>query len=114
MKTVFVYDPDKNTDGAWLDGVPLADIDDVTWASLPVHVQADVLSCSFYVRPRDGAQTLDIPGIGAEIITALENAGFTTAADVAAATDTQLLNVSGIGPARLLSIRATLAQLEND
>lgn len=112
MKIVFVYDPDKNHENAFIDGVPLADIDDVTWVSLPDHVQAGVLNCPFYTHVtavRVVSQTLDIPGIGAEIIAALENAGFATVADVASATDEQLLNVSGIGPARLVNIRAALA-----
>lgn len=119
MNILFIYNPLKNPTGAFLDGVPLSDIDEATWDALPDHVQADVRGCPFYagttaVSVDAPALDIDIPDIGVEIIMALANAGFATVAKIAAATDEQLLNVSGIGPARLVNIRAALAQLEND
>ncbi|MBE2197528.1 MAG: helix-hairpin-helix domain-containing protein [Anaerolinea sp.] len=116
MNILFTYNPLKNPTGAFLDGVPLADVDKATWDALPEHVQASVLVCPFYARVTAvvDAPALNIPGIGVEIVVALANAGFTTVAEIAAATDEQLLNISGIGPARLVNVRAALAQLEND
>lgn len=107
----FIYHEERNPDGAFIDGVPLQDIDRDTWGAMPEHVQASVRACPFYAPTgwlQEERPSLQLPGIGKEITTALENAGFKTAADIAAASDEDLLAVSGIGHGRLQTIREAL------
>lgn len=48
MDIKFEYLPDKNVEGAFIDGVPLADVTQELWDSLPKHVQGSVERCPFY------------------------------------------------------------------
>mgnify|MGYP003775587371 CR=1 FL=1 len=52
-----------------------------------------------------GAELFELPDISVEIVGALVNRGYTTLAQVQAASDDALLAISGIGPARLAKIR---------
>lgn len=111
MAILFLYHESENPEGAFIDGAPLTDIDTAIWEALPGHVQASVRACPFYAPTgwlQEERPSLQLPGIGKEITTALENAGFKTAADIAAASDEDLLAVSGIGHGRLQTIREAL------
>lgn len=50
------YDADKNPEGAVLDGVPLADIDQETFDSLPAWLQASVDAAPFYRKTKPRAE----------------------------------------------------------
>jgi predicted flap endonuclease-1-like 5' DNA nuclease len=55
-----------------------------------------------------GSELTTLPGIDLEIMGALVHAGYTTVAQVQAATDAELLAISGIGPVRLAKIRGII------
>jgi len=55
-----------------------------------------------------GIELLVLPGINLEIMGALVERGYTTIAQVQAATDEALLAISGIGPVRLAKIRGII------
>jgi len=57
------YDAEKNPEGAVLDGVPLADIDQETFDSLPAWLQASVDAQPFYrkTKPRSEAKPESAP-----------------------------------------------------
>ena len=55
--------------------------------------------------PDPGVALERIPGLNEEIVAALHARGYMTLAQVQAASDAELLAVSGIGPARLARIR---------
>ena len=56
MKILFVYDPKKNPEGAFIDGVPMRDVTAAEFERLPLHVQASVRACPFYKEIAPGAQ----------------------------------------------------------
>ena len=47
-KAFIAYLPDNNTVGAYLAGVPLADLDQATFEALPRHARNSVRQCGFY------------------------------------------------------------------
>ena len=47
-KAFITYLPDNNTVGAYLAGVPLADLDQATFEALPRHARNSVRQCGFY------------------------------------------------------------------
>lgn len=49
-KTVFTYDEKLNPDGAYLAGVPLRDLTESEFVTLPEWLQRSVEACPFYVR----------------------------------------------------------------
>lgn len=48
MATAYYYDESKNPDGEIFPGVPLADLDDETFDSLPAWLQASVDASPMY------------------------------------------------------------------
>lgn len=59
-------------------------------------------------------ETVFLPGIGTEIADALKAAGYDTAAKVQAASDEDLLAISGIGKTRLRQIREVVSHEMRD
>lgn len=57
-----------------------------------------------------GAELFEIPGFKRELVGALVDRGLLTFDDLNAATDAQLLAVSGIGPVRLQQLRRFLVE----
>lgn len=55
-----------------------------------------------------GAELERLPGVNTEILGALVHAGYTTIEQVRAASDAELLAISGIGPVRLAKIRGII------
>lgn len=49
---MFTYDEKKNTDGAQITGVPLADITKEQFDAYPEPIQAAIKSAVFYAQPR--------------------------------------------------------------
>lgn len=45
----FIYDPDKNPDKTWVDGVPLRDLSKAEFDALPKRLQAAVKQQPYYV-----------------------------------------------------------------
>lgn len=113
-KLAYIYDANQNPGGAVLDGVPLRDLTAAEFAALPERWQAAVKREPFYAAADAPARIglSDVPGIGEEIASALSHAGYRTITDVIAASDMELLAISGIGAGRLARVRQALADLE--
>lgn len=106
----FVYDASQNPQGEHLDGVPLRDLTRAEYGELPEVWQRAVTAVPYYVANGNTPPTLaSIDGVGEEITRALANAGYSNWTAVSAATDDDLLKISGIGKTRLAHIRAAIA-----
>lgn len=106
----FVYDATRNPQGEHLDGVPLRDLTRMEYDELPEVWQRAVTAVPYYVANGDTPPALvSIDGVGEEITRALANAGYSDWTAVSAATDDDLLKISGIGKTRLSHIRAAIA-----
>lgn len=60
MTPVYIYDPAKNPDGAYLPGVPLRDLTEADLAELPEYLRTSIAACPFYVaaaKPKKEAKT---------------------------------------------------------
>jgi hypothetical protein len=42
------YNPDKNLDGAFITGIPLADLTHAEVEALPEYLQQTIAACAFY------------------------------------------------------------------
>jgi hypothetical protein len=49
------YNPEKNPDGAFFAGVPLADLDEALFESFPEWLQRSVDECGFYYKTKPAA-----------------------------------------------------------
>ncbi len=72
-------------------------------------IERDIQTEEREIEPT-GTELLELPGVNIEIVGNLVAYGFTTIAQVEAASDAELLAVSGIGPARLAAIRGLIRE----
>lgn len=94
--------------GEFVAGVPTRDLTGDEVAELPEDLRGRVENSFLWLETGEDEPERDLPGVGAEIWTALHGAGLTTMADVRAADDATLLGISGIGEKRLAQIRAAV------
>lgn len=116
------YSAKDNPNNYTVDGAPLADIPADEWAKLPDQVRRSVAAAVFYEVTSKGERTAEtanmselvtaLPGINTEIAGALAAAGYDTPDAIRAASDEQLLAISGIKEKRLAQIRLALLPKE--
>jgi hypothetical protein len=56
------YDASKNPDGAFLPGVPLADLPDALYISFPAWLRASIDACPFYRKTKPPTETAPLGG----------------------------------------------------
>ncbi len=100
--------------GEFHSGIPRRDLTADDWAALDAARQALVMASPLYeTEPPPIGRKTTLPGVGPEIAQALYHAGYTTLDAIAAATEEDLLAISGIGPGRLKQIREALSALKD-
>lgn len=101
--------------GEFLQGIPRRDLSAAELRALTAEERRRVWDSCLWVgeMPAPFAENTP-PTIGAEILLALDRAGFETIQDIREASDEALLAVSGIGPKRLADIRAVIGTAEAD